>query len=233
MNYRIAESFDILYGNDLIPADLNLPANQYAADDKLWNGVVTASSFLPRVQLFGGNSEAAKQGQIQVGRYGLVRQKDQVIDLSNQFDCIPINWRFKAMRLANGSVYNYHNPESPDFRQIIEESAKPDAGCMYGVEFLIWVPSEECFATFFLNSKTARREAPNLKNLLRNAATLKVQFIKKQKYSWHGPVVTPCSTPITVLPTNEEIIEQNEKFIKVKDSEVEKATTTESSNRER
>lgn len=97
---------------------------------------------------------------------------------------------------------------------------------MYGIEFLVWLPEKQLFATFYLSSKTARREAPNLKGLLkdRKAATVKSNFIKKGRYSWHGPVVGPCSTPFE-LPPVADMTAHAERFANPKDSEVESVET--------
>lgn len=94
----------------------------------------------------------------------------------------------------------------------------------FGPEFLIWIPgaNPQSFATFFCGNKTMRREAPNLRGLIGRAATLKVTLIETKKYSWHGPVVVPCSTPFD-LPDMEEIKAQVSRFNNPPEQDVEKA----------
>jgi hypothetical protein len=57
------------------------------------------------------------------------------------------------------------------------------------------LPGIQEFATFFCGSKSARREAPNIKKLLTKPATFKSKKISNKKYTWFGPSVTTCSTP--------------------------------------
>lgn len=219
-----ANPFITCYDGGLIPADINLPMSVAAQDDKMFGEVITAASYLPRVQLFGGNSDAVKEGKIGVGRFGLVRTKDAIEDLTAEVAVFPVTYRFKAIQILDGNVLSYHNPKTDEFQDIQAKSEVKDSGCMYGVEFLIWVPSSNTFATFFLSSKTSRRQAGPLRELQqsRQAATLKVELITKGKFKWHGPVVVACSSPIN-MPPIEEIISQAETFANVKDSVVEKA----------
>lgn len=225
--FSLTRAFKLCFGNELLPADANLAVAQYTEDDKIFGQVITAGAFLPRVQLYGGNSEAAKEGKIGVGRYGLTRSKDSIVDMTNQFDCLPISFRFKAMRITKeGNIFTYHNPTSPEFKKVMVDSEVQNSGCMYGAEFLLWLPVEECFATLYLSSKTARREAPALKDLMkeRKAATLAVNYIKKGAYSWHGPTVKQCSTPFAVPPM-EDIVAQAETFANPAESKVEQVET--------
>ena len=219
-------AFRRVNGNDMIPADLNLPMAKYTQDDSAFGAIITSAVYLPRIQLFGGNSDLVKEGKIGMGHYGLVRSKDQVDDLGVQFNCCPFSWRFKAVRITEANdVFSYFNPNADEFKAIMVESEQQDSGCMYGVEFLTWIPDPTAtFATFFFASKTARRESPNLKQILTNrgAATCKAQLIKKGRFTWHGPVIVPCSTPFE-LPPSDEIMTQAERFANPKDSEVEKA----------
>jgi len=233
-----------------LATDLNnasFPMSQYTQDDKTWGDVVAAGSFLPYISLYGGNSNACKENLIGIGRFGLVRQKDKIEDLTAEFNVLAIAWRYKAMQIGEGILSNY-NPKSEAFQMIKEKSEIKDSGCMYGIEFLFWVPAlpANCFATFYCNSKTSRREAQNIRPFCPCAEqpavpadpqtgfpgkpavpahgplpmTLKATLIKTDKYRWHGPVATQCSTPF-VLPTLEEMMEQAKKFANPKESEVE------------
>lgn len=218
--------FTLVYGNELVPSELpDLPIQEYAADEKLLGELITATTFLPRVQLMGGTTELAKQGLIGPGRYALIRSKDSFDDLGQQVVCLPLSMRFKAMRIpGDGNVFSYHNPMTEEFKKVMADSELENSGCMYGLEFLAWFPEQRLFATVYLNSKTNRRQAPAFKALMqeKKGATLKVEFIKKGKHSWHGMVITQCSTPFE-LPPLEDILLEAERFAKPKDSTVEKA----------
>lgn len=220
--------------SEIVAADLpQFPVQSYVEDDKVYGEIITAGLFLPRVQLIGGDNELAKQGKITPGHYALIRSKDQFEVLGPQIEIFPFSMRFKAIRFLPEKVLAYHNPKMKEFTQIRQDSELPNSGCMYGLEFLVWVSATRCFATFYLNSKTSRRQAPAMKGLLqeKRAVTLRAEFIKKGKYSWHGPVVSQCSTPFE-LPPVDEIINQAERFANPKDSVEEKADPVLATDRE-
>lgn len=204
--------------NEIIPAQLggalaNLGSAKYA-DDKAFDIVATGANFLPRVMLMGSNSTAVKEGKINQGRYALVRSKDSLEDLSPELPVLVLGWRPKAMQIGDDSVISIFNPKSTEFLRIATkaDSGEQDTGCMYGPEFLVWVPATKSFATFFMSSKTARREAPQMKALMGKGALLKCQLIKAGKFAWHGPVVTMYSAPFTALPEMDAISDQVAKF---------------------
>lgn len=151
-----------------------------------------------------------------MAHYGLVLGKDQYEDLGAQVDVLPISWRPKAMRTTGGGdkgtlPVQYYDHALPEFKAIQVESEKPNSGCMFGPEFLLYIPSANRYATYFMSSKTSRRQAPELKALMGRGATLKVQYIETASYSWHGPVVTVCLTRFNV-PELEEIKGHAERF---------------------
>ncbi len=196
------------------------------SDDKAFLSVAAGAGFLPRVQLFGANSGDVKRGKIGMGRYGLVRGKEQIEDLTVSCNCLVLSWRPKAMRIDGDDITVVYNPQSEAFGKICADSEEPDSGCMYGPEFLIFLPEAQpaCYATIFFSSKTMRREAPNLKGLIGKAATLKSHLIETKKFSWHGPLVLPCSTPLPV--TDEQLGDLRgmvEKFNNPPETEVEAA----------
>lgn len=228
MRFITDNPFETVYG-ELVTADgavaaiPDLPTGKYS-EMAAWDEVVTSSSFLPYVQLYGGNSDPVKEGKIAIGNHGLRVAKDQIEDLGKQFDCFAYSWRFKAMRIiTGGDVFSYFNPKSEEFQKVVADSETSDSGCMYGPEFLIWIPQLSRFATYFFSSKTARRESPNMKVRMeeKTGCTVKSQLIKAKKHSWHGPVVTLCSAPM-VLPDVAKLMPVAERFANPKDSEVEK-----------
>lgn len=191
--------------NQLVPQDLT--GGPLSTD---FDSVVAGADYLPRLQLFGSKSDACALGRIGIGRYGLV--KDDVInDLGPEISIAIITWRSKAVRTRGDTPVIIYDQKSPLFEEIKAESVIQDSGCMYGPEFLVWVPDAGTFATYHMNSKTARREAKKMKPLIGGPATLKVRLIENQRFKWHGPVVLPCSTPLQMC-LEEEIREQYTKF---------------------
>lgn len=205
--------------NSMIPYT-ELSKSKYG-DDAVFNELATSSDFLPRLQLFGSNSELVKRGKIPMAHWGVVIQKDQLEDLGEQVDCLPLSWRPKAMRLRNEgeAPLSYFNPKSGDFLTVQEESEIQDSGCSFGPEYLVYLPAVKRYATYFMNTKTARNQATELRALIGRGATLKVKLIEAPKYSWHGPVVTVCQTKFEV-PSLEDMKKVLEKFNNPDDSSV-------------
>lgn len=195
------------------------------ADDKTFAGVSSQGNFLPRVQLFGANSNAVKEAKIPMAHYGLVRgSKDEIIDLGAECQVVILGWRPLALKIdkAENTVTSVFNPKSPEFKKFTELSDVKDSGCLFGPQFLVYVPQEKAFATLYMASKTARRAAGEVKAFMGKAATLKSELIKTPKYVWHGPVTTPCSMAFD-LPAESEIVEIARKFNNPPESEEEAA----------
>jgi hypothetical protein len=209
------------YENDLITATDVAIANESALLE-----VGASTGFLPRIQLFGGSSDAVKEGKINVGRYGLVRGKDQLEDLGPEVDVLVCAGRVKALDISTDTPITSYDHKSDLFKDIAAGSAEENSRKMFGPEYLVWVPSCKQLATFFLSSPTARRESGSIHARLRKAATLKAKLIVGKKFKWHGPQIVPCSTPFE-LPDVDFLNEEIAKFVNPKSSEVEIASTTE------
>ncbi len=200
---------------------LALIAGMQKFADKTFDEVASATKFLPRLQLFSSNSAEVKEGKILQGHYGTVTMKGQpVIDLTDSVDVLLIVWRPKALDMSGETVTSCFNVEDANFRDIAAKSDDTDSGCMFGPEFLCWIPSISKFATFFCGSKTARREAVNIKGLCGKPATLKAHLIRKGKYIWHGPRVFECSVPFE-MPDIDELKDRVNAFNNPPEIEVE------------
>lgn len=204
------------YDNELIPVD-SLPKS----DETALIEVGASTTFLPRIQLFGGSSDACKEGKIGIGRYGLVRGKE-IEDLGPEVSVLVCAGRVKALDLSGDTPITSYDHKSEVFKAIQASSGEENSKKMYGPEYLLWVPTAGAFATFFLSSPTARRESPSIHSKLRKAATLKAQLINGKKHKWHGPVITACSTPFN-LPETELLQSEVDRFLNPKASEVEVA----------
>lgn len=200
-----------------------LTPSQYGTNED-FNQLASSGGFLPRVMLMGANSGLVQEGKINQGHYGLVRAKDQCEDLTKEVPCLPLSWRSKAMEIDGGDILTVYDRKNPEFTRIAEKSEIKDSGCMYGPEFLLWIPSAKCFATFYCSSKTARREAQQLLLRIGKPALLKSNLIKGKKYNWFGPVVTNCSVSFA-MPSNDAIVEQVTKFNNPAASDKESAPT--------
>lgn len=206
----------------VVPVDLdNLPVSQYA-DDKAFDAVSAAGAWLPRIQIMTGNSRIVQEGKIGVGRLALIKSNNSHVDLSAECSMFVLSWRPKALKIVGDDVTSVYDPNNAEFADIVSQSEVQDSGCMYGPEFLVWLPNPGCFATFHFASKTARREAPNLRQYMKKWATVRTQVIKKGQYTWHGPVVTVCNQTYD-LPSGDQIHAEVTKFVNPPVSEVEAA----------
>lgn len=184
-------------------------ANLQKYDDKV-DDALSTSSFLPRLQLMTGNSEKCKNQEFPINKYALIAGQTYT-DVGESVDILCLVWRPKAIDTGAEEMIVSYTVTEPEFKRIQEDADKPDSGCMYGHEFLVYIPSVKKFATFFMGTKTSRREAPNLKALLQKAATLKPGKIKTKRYTYFSPSVTKCSTKFE-LPSQESALEEIQKF---------------------
>lgn len=189
-------------------------------DDKAFESAAAGGKYLPRLSLLTSNSKACKAGEFPVNNYALTTG-DINVDLGKEVDVLVIAWRPKAIEMGE-AVITVYDTNSPEWTRISEKSETKDSGCMYGPEFLVYVPSKKKFATFFLGSKSSRKEAPAVKAFLQGAATLKSKKIETPKYTWFCPQAVACSTPFDI-PAMEDIKAELEKFNNPPAQEVEKA----------
>lgn len=164
---------------------------KYVNDDNFDKLVTT---YLPRLQLYDSNSNAVKQGTIQIGTYGLATANN-ITSLGKEAKLFVCSMRFKAMDL-NGGVKSFYNPDHKEFLRIKKTSEGQNTGCLCGPEFLVFLPDINKFATFFMSSKTMRREAPNVRALIGKGCLLRTRLIEKKPYTWFGPIATPYTSPM-------------------------------------
>lgn len=200
--------------NSLVPADIQ---KQALAKNESFDAMVSGGDYLARFQLFGSKSDACAEGKIGIGHYGLVKD-DKITDIGQEVDVLVVAYRPKAVQTTDVFIVDYH-PDivdgeitNPTFKRIKDASTVKDSGCMYGPEFLLWVPSVQQFATYHMNSKTSRRESRNMEPLIGGAATMKSKLIEAGRYKWHGPVVVACTGGLDPLPTDEQLRMEFEKF---------------------
>ena len=203
--------------NQLVPADLQ------GGDLADFDEMTSTTVYLPRLQLFGSKADAVAEGKISMGHYGLVKD-EEIIDLGEEVDLVVIHWRAKALSIGGDAPISVYDPKSELFQEFKRQSTVKDSGCMYGNEYLVWIPESETFAHYHMNSKTARREGKKMKPLIGCAVTLKCHLIDPpaSKFKWHGPVILPCSAPL-VMPTDELLRAEFAKFSNPPTSEVEPA----------
>ena len=172
-------------------AELPNLLNQHVSDTALLE--MAKSSFIARISLCSGSSNLVTDGKMGVGKFAFIRGKDDFVDLGETFSCIPLTYRFAAMRFGTDTVQAVYDPASEEFKAIQAESEGPDSGCAYGPQFLLWVPQLKEFATYLFGSKSARPESRRVNLLLNKGATFKAKLVSFSGKKWHVPQVMPCS----------------------------------------
>lgn len=201
--------------------------------DDEWMSVGSGGRFLPRVQLFGKSNSLVGQGKFPVGHFGLVTAKDRQDDMGNQFDCVILNARWKALDASAEKPISIFNRSSDEFEEIANRSQEKNSRCMWGPEFLLWLPKEQAFSTFFLCNTTLRNEAAILRRLIGRGATIRSRWIESKQYGgWYGIESFTCTTPLT-MPSKEQIDEEVNKFLSPPEKEIEEEEQPEAVGRDR
>ncbi len=192
-------------------------------DEEAFKAATKSGDYLPRLQLLTSNSNIVKEGNFPINHFSIVRDQNNQ-DIGTEVDVLVIAWRAKALEIGDEIVSSYDSKD-PTFLSIQDRSDEKDSGCMFGPEFLVWVPSADTFATFFMASKSMRREAANVRGFLQKAATFKPAKITTPKYTWYSATVSPCSS-VFDIPAKAIILQEYEKFINPPKETVEKAPET-------
>jgi hypothetical protein len=191
----------------------SLGGEMIVADQNLLKDTSSGGGFLPYLQLFTTKSDAVAEGKINGGEYGLVRDGN-IVSLGKNVDVVVLTVRARAFQKEDGGeIAVVYDREDPEYIRIQTLQADNVQGCMAGPEFLIWVPSEGTFATFFCGSKTLKREARKFSPFIGGkACNLRSKLIDNGKYKWHGPVIGNCSTNPSSLPDPADVEEKVLRF---------------------
>ncbi len=185
---------------------------------------MTKGGWLPRLQLMTANAEKCKKNEFPLNHYALV-DGQTFNDLGETVDVLLLGWRPKALEIDD-EILTVYNPEDAEFQRIQGRAdTEKDSGCMWGFEFLVWIGGIRGFATFFCGSKSARKEAKNIKGMMSKAVTLRSHFIETKKYSWQACQAVLCSTPMD-MPSTAAYKAELDKFNNPEVSTVEKVEET-------
>lgn len=195
-----------------------ITVSQSGGDASALAKTVQSGDYLPRLQLMSSNSDKCKKNEFPINHYAMVRDQT-FIDLGTDVDVLIIAWRPKALEIGEELISSY-DQDCDTFKSIQERSAQQNSGCMYGPEFLVWIPEQEAFATFFMGSKSARREAPNVHAKLQKSGTLSSKLVETKRYKWQTAIIKGCSTPFDP-PDQDKMQKEVDKFLDPKESDLE------------
>jgi hypothetical protein len=231
--------------NELMTLDLTqLPSTQIGSDEA-YTELAKGGDFLKYVKLFTKGKDIDK-GKIRPGRWGIPEADEEIVDLGDSIDVLPLARRPKALDTSDKSaIVVSYDEQSPAFKQIAAKSMETNSSCQHGISFLVWERSTNQFLEIWFGNKSSRPEAKKLFPYLplsqadidRKAAanadveglvphgplpvTLKIRLAENKKGSWHVPMVVKCSAPIQ-LPSTTVVVREITKFLTVKSGGVEK-----------
>lgn len=196
---------------------------------EVFNEMAKSSDYLPRLQLLTGNSGLAQSGEGKPGEYVVVTNKTSNKLLGVSVVCWPLGYRHKALNTGGETPIASFDVKSPVYAKIRALSAVKDSGCMYGPEFLLFIP-EAGFCTYHMSSKTARNVSPSVQAILlnRKPMVLTSKSITKGRFKWHGPEANESSV-FPEQPDGTKLLTQLQKFLNPSSSNVEMADTPASS----
>ena len=210
--------------SDLIPSiprpEAAVSVNELMSDDP---------SFLPRVQLLAATSKLAADAPELIGQFVFVKGSGHE-SLGKSFNAAVLTYRPKAMTFEP-EVQEFFDTESPEFKDIKERSDARDSGCVWGIEYLLYVEGKG-LATYYLSSKSARMNAVEpLYDRLEKFATISAEKVQNKKsQTWSVPKVTDCSTPFDI-GEKETAVAQAQKFLNPPEPQAAVAADTEERER--
>jgi hypothetical protein len=214
--------------NELIILPTGEVPQVYTEDD--FSEATKTGDYLPRLQLMTASSEVCKTGAFPINHFAIVRDQNMK-DLGKEVNILVIAWRPKALQISD-EIISIYNTKDPEFARIRDLSGEKDSGAMYGPEFLVWIPDARKFATFFMGTKSMRREATVVNEMMRQAVTLKGVQISNAKYTWFSAKAERCTT-VFDLPDQEDLEEEYKKFINPPQKTVERVQEDEKASRTR
>jgi hypothetical protein len=217
------------------------PQNAGGALEKM-----ASSGFLQYLSLMVGTSKPCITGEVPINVFAL-RGGPKTIALdveTKETDAVLCALRFswtnskEGLFLFSNTATNRQDANGetvcPLCLEIEGNSRKKNSGCFYGPDFLIWIPGEECFASFSLSSYSARREAASFGGFLGKGVTLFPRKLhsKKEDKDYYIPGVRACSS-IDPMPTPEVLKDEIGKFLLAPSTDVKAADEGEDTGRER
>lgn len=189
------------------------------ADKKDFASLAKLFDFLPYMQL-AYNIDLVNQRKVALGNFVLRHMGDKFDDLGTEVLGWPLAWRAAAMDSRGEKPIFYYDKNSEGFKQMFALRDVKDSKCMAGPQFLIYIPKYG-FATFFMASKSARNEAPELEKLLPaagkepDAFLITCQELSNPDYNWLSPKVVK-STQVPDRPDMAEYLEVRKAFLNPK-----------------
>ena len=155
--------------NELATLDLNqLPSTQLGSDEA-YTELAKGGDFLKYAKLY-TKGKPIDSGLIPPGHWGTPETDEEITDLGNSIDILPLARRPKALDSSDKSaVIVSYDETSEAFQQIKAQSDVKDSGCQHGISFLVIERSTGQFLELWLGNKSSRPEARRFSRIFRLA----------------------------------------------------------------
>lgn len=150
-------------GNDLAEVN-NMLSNfvdEHSRDDA--EQLQGEFDFLPYMRLVQGDNCKWRQPpyEFQNGSFSLHTGKTEAEELGNEVDLMFLTWRPLAMNFTGSKPVGNTDQFSAEFKDWRARAEDPNEdvseGYQWGYEFLVWLPRERMFATFWFANASGRR----------------------------------------------------------------------------
>ena len=135
-------------------------------DEETALSLTKTGDYLPQIRVYGSSNDIVKEGNFPMGHFGLYKNKDNIEDLGEQFDALNITARPRAGIVAGEKPISFYDMESAEFKDMYNRAMNKEQGYMAGLEYLLWLPTFECFGLFWMGNPTLRRESEKVKALV-------------------------------------------------------------------
>jgi len=115
--------------NALVPVDFveQLPSTQVGTDED-FEAIAKSSDFLSRLQLY-TKGKAVNKKLVLPGNYGIPVTDDEVTDLGDEIDFLPLARRPKAIDLKDPeNIVAVFDVNDPEFKRIQVDAGKKESG---------------------------------------------------------------------------------------------------------
>lgn len=201
----------------------NIP--QVLSDEDLDS--LIASSYVAYMKFMSSRSGMVEEGKFPVNHFALFQSK-QPIDLGESVDVILCSVRSHALAIDDGAVISSYKRDSALYKEIEQRAdTEQNSGCLYGAEFLCYIPERNVFATFLMGTKTMRRDTALLVAIYKGNkfCTLKSKVITVRKdgktYTYASVNPVQCSVELAFACSNEYLLDVVNKFNNPPESVVE------------
>lgn len=221
--------------NALVTQNYKLPSTQIGSAGIFDELAKPSKKYLKSIKLY-TKGKAIDMGLVPPGRWGIYEAKDQIRDLGTKIEVLVVARRPCAVDWTVKPAVRVYGDTDKDFIRIRELSANSSKHeC--GVSFLVFERStgdyyewfcqsastlraaKECFGYMEVTEEQAKELQAQGKDVQPHGmipCTLTAKFMDGGNFTYHAPIVSKCSAPITNLPDEKTHLDTVHRFLNPK-----------------